>query len=145
MFIPIMCHMSRVTCHMSLLCVTCHMPCVICVMSTNFSLIFVYQNGGDSCWRVCYQGGPLVLFISLDIDNFINIQPMQWLVHFFLYWAVKTLQRTWFKLSDRTVKKTALCMKTRLNYLFHICSILFSLNLFKTTQCNMKTTQNGIV
>ena len=63
-FIPhyvscVMLHMSCVTCHLS--CVKCHVSPVTCpniyIFFFCFTLIFFWQSGGASWWRVCYQQG----------------------------------------------------------------------------------------
>ena len=51
------CHVSRVMCHVSR--VTCHVSRVNCHMSFFFFFIVkkIWQSGGASRWRVCYQRG----------------------------------------------------------------------------------------
>ena len=74
MFIPhyvscVMCHMSHVMCHLSP--VTCHMS-----TKKKFKTFFVipkkiWQRGGASQWRVCYQRGlPRLVSVQRQVRQF---------------------------------------------------------------------------
>ena len=63
-------YMSFVTCHMSR--VMCHMSHVTCYMSNvMFFLFFFGQSGEAYLWRVRYQRGLPVYFLSVYIFKFI--------------------------------------------------------------------------